>query len=442
MTSVVDVLSGWSDLVEGTDWVAFWSIPVFTAVIGWLINWSGLWMLFSPIHFHGVVVPGLARIAGSLPRKVQEIPGVLRGGLGWQGIVPARAAKMGSIAVDRALSRMASASDLYEQLEPDRIAAHIVDVFRPEIPFLVDEIMWREHPRFWRDLPRPLRTTVVERVQDRLPDVVGEVMVEIGEHIDQLFDPKLMVIENFEKDPSIIVRIFKDFGARELRMMVVFGAIFGFLLGIPVAAVDQAFHIWWLLPILGVLVGWTTNLLGMLLIFAPADPRRIGPFKIQALFARRQWEASDVYGKHIAANVITLEHIGDHLLNGASGDRTRQMLASALEPAVNAAVGPAYGAVRVAVGTRRFDAIRSSVAESAVDYTLMPMRDAAFSVKQSANIRRLIAERCRALPPSTFVEMMRAAIKEDEWLLYAHGAIMGLAGGFLHVAVFDWWNVL
>jgi hypothetical protein len=38
--------------------------------------------------------------------------------------------------------------------------------------------------------------------------------------------------------------------------------------------------------------------------------------------------------------------------------------------------------------------------------------------------------------------MMRAAIKEDEWLLYAHGAIMGLAGGFLHVAVFEWWNVL
>lgn len=437
MSSVVDVLSGWD-----IDWFAFWSIPVFTAVIGFLINWSGLWMLFSPIHFHGFTVPGLEQIAGSLPRKIQEIPGVLRGGIGWQGIVPARAAKMGSIAVDRALSQMATARDFYEQLEPDKIAAHIVDVFRPEIPYLVDEIMWREHPRFWRDLPRPLRATVIERVQARLPEVVGDVTVEIGNHIDQIFDPKLMVIENFEKDPSIIVRIFKDFGARELRMMVVFGAVFGFLLGIPVAVVDQTLHLWWLLPILGVLVGWTTNLLGMLLIFEPADPVRIGPFKVQALFARRQWQASDVYGKHIAQDVITLERIGDHLLNGPSGDRTRQMLAAALGPAVDAAVGPAHGAVRVAVGTRRFDAIRSSVAEHAVEYTLTPMRDAAFSQQQSCNIRRLIADRCRALPPRTFVEMMRAAIKEDEWLLYAHGAIMGLAGGFLHVAVFDGWNVL
>ena len=32
--------------------------------------------------------------------------------------------------------------------------------------------------------------------------------------------------------------------------------------------------------------------------------------------------------------------------------------------------------------------------------------------------------------------MMRSAIKEDEWMLYAHGAIMGFGGGLLHLALF------
>jgi len=418
------------------DWVHFWSVPVFTAVIGWLINWSGLWMLFAPIHFHGVRVPGLQRIAGSLPRKIQEVPGILLGGLGWQGIVPARAAKMGSIAVDKALSRMATASDFYEHLEPDVIAEHIVKVFKPEIPLLVDEIMWREHPRFWRDLPRPVRATVIDRVTEQLPAVVRHVTAEIGNHVDQLVDPKIMVIDNFDKNPQIVVRIFKDFGRRELRMMVVFGFVFGFLLGVPVAFVDQWLHQAWLLPVMGIVIGWVTNLLGMWLIFSPAEPVRIGPFRLQALFARRQWEASDVYGKHIAMDVITLERIGDHLLNGPSGDRTRQMITAALRPAVDAAIGPAHGAVRIAVGARRFDSIRESVAEQAVAYTLTPLRDAEFSERQSRNIRTLIADRCRALPPRVFVEMMRAAIKEDEWLLYAHGAIMGFAGGLLHLWLF------
>ncbi|MFT4287163.1 hypothetical protein [Nocardioides sp.] len=425
-----------SEIFGDVNWMTFWSIPVFTGVIGWLINWTGLWMLFAPIHFHGFRVKGLKKLAGTLPYKIQEIPGILLGGIGWQGIVPARAAKMGSIAVDRALAKMASPREFYEQLEPDEIAAHVVEAVRPEVPTLVEEIMWREHPRFWKDLPRGVRATIIERVQDQLPTVVNRVVSEIGEHVDQVLDPKVMVIDNFEKNPQIVVRIFKDFGSRELRMMVIFGAVFGFLLGIPVAIMDHLFHQWWLLPIMGIVVGWVTNKLGMWLIFSPPDPVKIGPFTIQALFARRQWEASDVYGKHIAMDVITLERIGDHLLNGPAGDRTRQMLASALEPAIDKAIGPATGAVRVAVGARRFDSIRASVAETAVDYTLTPFKDAAFSEKQSQRIRTLIADRCRSLPAPVFVEMMRAAIIEDEWLLYAHGAIMGFAGGLIHLWIF------
>ena len=88
-----------------------------------------------------------------LPRKVQEIPGLLEGGIGWQGIVPARAAKMGSIAVDKVIAKVGTPRDFYEQLEPEKIAEHIVEVFRPDLPQLIDEIMRREHPRLWQDLP-------------------------------------------------------------------------------------------------------------------------------------------------------------------------------------------------------------------------------------------------------------------------------------------------
>ena len=85
---------------------------------------------------------------------------------------------------------------------------------------------------------------------------------EIGEHIDQLLDPKIMVINHFQKNPALVVRIFRDFGQRELNLMVAFGFVFGFALGIPVAIVDHWFGLWWLLPVLGVIVGWVTNALG------------------------------------------------------------------------------------------------------------------------------------------------------------------------------------
>jgi uncharacterized membrane protein YheB (UPF0754 family) len=419
------------------DWLHIVTIPIFTGVIGWLINWSGLWMLFSPVRFYGFQVPGLKAIARVLPRKLQEIPGILSGGFGWQGIVPARAAKMGSIASDKAIAKLGTPAEFYQQLEPEKIAEHIVTMFEPDMPAMITEVMKREHPALWRDLPSAAKQGVIARVQAQMPTVVRGITSEIGKHIDQLLDPKLMVIEHFRANPALVVRVFRDIGQRELNLMVLFGFVFGFALGIPVTIVDHWFGIWWLLPLLGVVVGWVTNALGMWLIFEPVEPKRVLGIKVQGLFLRRQDEAAEVYAKIIADDVITLERIGDFLMDGPRGDRTRQMIATAMGPAIDQAAGPARAAVRVAIGRRKFDNIREGIAFEAVDRTITPFRDPEFSRKQSDKIRTLIAARTKEMSPQNFVEMLRSAIQEDEWMLYAHGAIMGFAGGVLHLLIFN-----
>jgi uncharacterized membrane protein YheB (UPF0754 family) len=418
------------------EWLEFWTIPLFTGAIGWLINWSGVLMLFNPVRFYGFRVPGLRDVATLFPRKLQEIPGLMHGRVGWQGIVPMRAAKMGSIASDKAIAKLGTPAEFYQQLEPDKIAEHIVRLFSPKVPEIVDQTMEREQPGLWRDVPPRAKQAVYQRVQAQLPDIVRQMTDEIGKYIDQLLDPKLMVIDHFEQNPALVNRVFRDVGQRELKLMVSFGFYFGFLLGIPVAIADHTLHQGWLLPVLGVIVGWTTNLLGMSLIFEPVDPKRIGPFKFHGLFLRRQMEVADVYAGIIADDVVTLTNIGNYLLDGPRGDRTRQMLEEAMGPAIDRAAGPARAAVRVAMGGAHYDTIRESVAQEAVGHTMTPFRDPVFSKQQGEKIRALIAARTKEMPSRDFVEMLRSAIKEDEWMLYAHGAIMGAAGGFIHLAIF------
>ncbi|MEA2123281.1 MAG: hypothetical protein QOI80_63 [Solirubrobacteraceae bacterium] len=422
--------------MSGSEWLQLASIPVFTGAIGWLINWSGVLMLFNPVRFHGITIPGMRELSTLLPRRLQEIPGIMQGGIGWQGIVPARAAKMGSIAVDKAIAKLGTPGEFYEQLEPQKIAEHIVRMFQPQVPQMVDDIMRREQSELWGRVPPRVKQAVYARVQQQLPSIVRQMTDELGIHIDQLLDPKIMVIDHFQANPALVNKIFRDFGQKELNLMINFGFIFGFLLGIPVAIIDHSLHQAWLLPILGVLVGWTTNLLGMQLIFAPTEARYILGIKVHGLFLRRQDEAAEVYAQIIADDVVTLENFGNFLLDGPRGDRTRQMIETAMHPAIDGALGPARSAVRVAMGTREYDTVRSSVAREAVDQTLTPFQDEAFSRQQSERIRTLIAARTKELPPADFVEMMRAAIKEDEWMLYLHGAVMGLAGGFIHLALF------
>ncbi len=346
------------------------TIPLFSGAIGYVTNWSGVLMLFYPVSFKGFKVPGLLPMTVILPRKLRQIPGVSHGGLGWQGIIPSRAAKMGSISVDKGIAKLGSPSDFYEQLEPDKIAQHILESARGDIRELVERIMEREHPRLWHDLPPQLREAVHARVQQQLPDIVREVTDGIGANIDHLIDIKLMVIRHLEENPEMANKIYLEVGRKELKFIVNFGFFFGFLLGIPVAFITQAFDHWWVLPILGVIVGYTTNLVAIKMIFEPIEPRKFGRWTWQGLFLQRQPEVADIYARVISDNVITLSNIGDELLKGPQSDRTRHMITSALRPAVDRAVGPARGAVRVAMGRSEYDAIRDSVAVEAVEYTV------------------------------------------------------------------------
>jgi uncharacterized membrane protein YheB (UPF0754 family) len=412
------------------------SIPLFTGAIGYVINWTGVWMLFNPVRFAGFRMPGLAPLARLLPRKLQEIPGVMHGGVGWQGIIPSRAAKMGSIAVDKGIAKLGSPSEFYRRLEPETIAEHILATAQEDIRDVVERIMEREHGRLWADLPPRAREAVHQRVQEQLPAIVHEVTDEIGENIDQLLDVKLMVVRRMEEHPELANRVFQDVGQRELRLMINFGFVFGLVLGIPVVFITQAVPHWWVLPVCGVVVGWVTNLLAMELIFEPVNERRFGPVRIHGLFLRRQREVADVYAKIIADDIVTIGNIGEQLLEGPRSDRTRQMLETALRPAVDRATGPARSAVRIALGTNRYDAIRESVAAEAVDYTMTPLTDPEFNRRQSESVRTLISSRMREMSSPDFVEMLRSAIKEDEWMLYAHGAVLGFGAGLVHLAIF------
>jgi uncharacterized membrane protein YheB (UPF0754 family) len=415
------------------------SVPLFTGAIGYLTNLSGVWMLFNPIQFKGVRVPGLAALATVLPRKIQQIPGVALGGVGWQGIIPSRAAKMGSIAVDKGLAKLGSPAEFYEQLEPDKIAEQILVSARGDIRDIVERTMQREHPQLWSDLPPRVRERVHERVQEQLPEIVRNVTDQIGNNVDQLLDIKLMVIRAFEADPELANRIFLEIGRQELRFITYFGFWFGLLLGIPTAFITESlFTQWWLLPICGVIIGYTTNLVGIWMIFEPVEPRRLGRFSWQGLFLKRQREVAGVYAGIIADDVVTLSNIGEELLEGPRADRTRRMVEDAMRPAVDRAVGPglARSAVRVAVGAREYDAIRESVATEAVDYTMTPMSDPDFNEEQSERVRTLISERMREMAPADFSEMLRTAMREDEWLLYLHGAVLGFGAGLIHLAIF------
>src|SRR5436190_10312338 len=159
------------------------TIPLFSGAIGYTTNWTGVWMLFNPVRFRGFELPGLAPLAKLLPRKLQQVPGIMNGGVGWQGIIPSRAAKMGSIAVDKGIAKVGSPQEFFDQLDREKLSEHLFESSRADMRELVERVMEREHPQLWRDLPPQLRSRLHQRVEEQLPDVHRDVIDSIGDNV-------------------------------------------------------------------------------------------------------------------------------------------------------------------------------------------------------------------------------------------------------------------
>jgi uncharacterized membrane protein YheB (UPF0754 family) len=410
-------------------------IPLITGIIGYGTNWVAIRLLFRPLEFVGVRVPGMTELAPSFPRKLKQIPGVVEGRLGWQGIIPSRSARMGTIAAEKGISKIATEREFYREFDPERIAAHIVASSEPEVRELTEEVFREEYPELWRDTPEPVRELVHARVRERLPHIADEITGRIGEHIEELLDINLMITDHLDERPELLSRLFLEVGDRELKFVVNSGFLIGGFLGffsIPLFLVVGSDLV---LPLCGVVVGYATNWIALKVIFLPIEERRLGPLRLQGLFIKRQPEAAEKYAEIVADEIVTIGNVAENLMYGSQSDRTRKMIRDAIRPEVDRAVGLAAPVVRLTTGSEQYEAARETFASESVDRTIGPLQDAEFNEERSEAIRELITGRIRDLPPRDFVGLLRPAFVEDEWMLILLGAALGFVAGWIQLAV-------
>ncbi|MGX1778613.1 hypothetical protein ACWIGW_41355 [Nocardia brasiliensis] len=433
--------TGQSELI-----VSLVTIPVFSAVAGLLTNFTGVWMLFTPVRFVGFRVPGLRSIYPWLPRRLQSIPIFASGGrLGFQGFIPARNSKMASLTVDKAILKIGGPSDFYHQLEPEAIAEQFAVIIAADLREVVDSVMTSGYPYLWPDLPASIRGLLYARVSEELPDIAVRAFAEIGRNIDELLNVKTMVIDFLANEPSLLKDIIYKIGAPELRFMVGSGLL-GFPLGVLLAVY---LHIHSRLPLLhhipdmmvvlagAAAIGTIVNIVAVRVVFTPAERRSrfIYPWG-QSLFARRQHDVATDFAHAIAHQVITMPTIVAHLLNGPNGDKTRILLHQVLAEEIDRIQGRMRPLINLAVGSRRLSAIQSGSAATALRVIPALAENPAFNRSQAQKIDRLCTQKLRALQPREFVELLYCAVEQDAWLLYLHGAALGMLVGTAHLILF------
>jgi uncharacterized membrane protein YheB (UPF0754 family) len=114
MTAFVVALQTWGEISRdfGVNWVIYVSMPLVAAFVGWSTKIVALEMLYRPVEFKGI------------------------GPIGWQGIVPRRAGKVGSKTIELLTANLLNPEELLDRID----AGDAVEALRGPLLPAVDEI--------------------------------------------------------------------------------------------------------------------------------------------------------------------------------------------------------------------------------------------------------------------------------------------------------------
>jgi uncharacterized membrane protein YheB (UPF0754 family) len=398
----------------GRHWYIYLSIPVMAAIIGYVTKLLAIRMMFRPIDFVGVKP------------------------IGWQGIVPKRAARMAAIACDTMTEQLIQPSDVLRRLDPELIAKEIQDPLREVAAELTQEIAAEFQPGLWESLPERVRKLVIRRVQAETPKLLTAMLQTVQDNVETVFDLRDMVITNLVRDKELLNRIFTEAGHREFQFIARAGLLFGAIIGVIQMIAWALFKQPLIMPIFGALTGWFTDWLALRMIFRPQQPTRyLGIFTWQGLFLRRRDEVSRAYATLIAEEVITPHKVIEAVLRGPLADRLFAMMQREVEQVVDRQAGFARPFVALAIGGSRYTELKHAIADKVLERMPETLDYIADYAKDAMDIRNLLVTKMRELTTEEFENLLRPAFQQDEWILITTGAVLGFVVGELQSLILE-----
>jgi len=388
------------------------AVPLVTAFIGYITNWAGVKMIFHPEEFVGV---RLGRVK-----------------LGWQGVLPSKA---DTFARDVAgnVGAVISPAELADRLDPAEMEDLFEDRLDAELPPIVREVAEVLAPGVWDRMAPEAQQMVLTQIRSEGRQVAQDVFRDLKGISHELLDLERLVFDLLS-GPNVkrLVRLFQEIGGKELRTIINLGFWLGLVVGIFQAATFTTFDQWWLMPIVGGIVGLGTNWLALQMIFRPMEPTRyLGLITYQGMFPSRQDEIAEDYGRITAREILTPANLLRLVTEGEAGARIAEVVLTRVRERIDAA-RPMVEALAQKPLTDDDIAAVQALLVTKVSEALPELRsEIEAHIEDRLQVAQIVESKLKAMPKLEFERLLRGIFEQDEWILIAIGGALGAAVGVL-----------
>lgn len=383
-------------------------VPLVTAFIGYITNWAAVKMIFVPEEFVGVWK------------------------LGWQGVLPSKSEQFATDVAGN-VGAVLSPAELAERLNPDEMEELFSERLDAELPIVLREAAEMLAPGVWDTMAPEAQQMVATQIKTEGRALAHEVFDDLQGISHEILDLEALVYDLLS-GPNVkrLVRLFQEIGGKELKAIVNLGFWFGLIIGCFQAATFTIFDQWWLMPIIGGIVGLGTNWLALQMIFRPIEPTRyLGLVTYQGMFPSRQAEIAHDYGVITAREILTPQNLLRIITEGEAGTKIARLVLDRVGERVEAARPMVNMLAQREVTDEQLEAVKWMVVEHVgrAAPELQPEIEA--YIEKQLQVGELVEGKLKAMPKLEFERLLRGIFEQDEWILIAIGGALGAGVGLL-----------
>ncbi|MGO4257578.1 DUF445 family protein [Marmoricola sp. RAF53] len=413
---LLPMVQTWSEVKEdfAANTLIYLSMPFVAAFVGYTTKLLFLQMMYRPLEFRGI------------------------GWFGWQGIVPRRAGKVAATTIDILTEKLLRPEELLDKFDAQQALEELREPLEATVDSIARELAEQFRPGLWDSLPEAGRRAVLARVHAQAPEITENLLAEIRSDLPRYVDLKYLTVTTLVRNKEQLNDLMKTIGGRAMGFVRRSGIWFGFAIGLVQMVAWGFFQNPWIMPVFGFSVGFLSDWLALTMLFRPHETQRyLGLIPFQGILHQQREQITRDYAQILAKDLFAPDVLFDGILNGPTADKLFDTLQREISAAIDAQTGIARPLVVLAVGTRRYGALKATLSQMLVERLPQSLDVVSDYATRTLDIENTIVEKMSALDSEQYEAILRPVFKDDELLMIGVGGILGGLVGELQVQVIE-----
>lgn len=399
-------------------WIIYFSMPLVAAFVGWSTKIVAMEMIYRPLEFKGI------------------------GPIGWQGIIPRRAGKVGSTTIELLTANLLKPEELLSRIDAKEAVEVLREPLAASINDIARDVAEEIRPGLWDSLPEAGRQAILNRIHSQAPRITEKMLNEMQSDLSRFVDLQFLAVTTLVRNKEKLNKLMRGLSDDAMAFVRRSGIYFGLIIGTAQMFVWAIFKLPWIMPAFGFGIGLVSDYIALNMLFRPVKPTKyLGFIKFQGLLHAQREKITADYARILSEDLFAPDILYDGILKGPGADKLFAMIAREVEAAIDSEIGGFTGTVvKFAVGTSKYNALKDRIVDLVVERLPATLLDAQDYAMSKIDLERTIIDKMNQLTNEEYESILRPVFKDDEPLMIAIGAILGGCVGELQVLMIEFFT--